>query len=114
MTTSTSIPADFPRGELAAVAGVQPKLCVRLVAGKYVVGWTDEELRIRYANCEDLMQQLTAYVNRKATENPEWTKEFNLDRLKKALASKGRSGEWDVTTDEQAWIVARIRTNLNW
>jgi len=113
MTTDTSIPPDFPRGELSAVAGVQPKLCVRLLDGKYVAGWTDEELRIRYANCEDLVQQLTAYVIRKATENPDWTKEFNLGRLEKALARKGRSGEWDVTTDEQAWIMACLRTTLN-
>jgi len=114
MTTLPSIPADFPRAMPAAVAGVQPKLCVRLVAGKYVAGWTDNELQIRYANCEDLVQQLTAYVSRKATENPDWTREFNLKRLEKALAGKGKSGEWDVTTDEQAWIMGRIKATLNW
>jgi len=113
MTTLPSIPEDFPRGILAAVAGVQPKLCVRLVDGKYVAGWTNEELLVRYTNCEDLVQQLTTYVSRKALENPDWTIEFNLKRLEKALAGKGQSGEWDVTVVEQGWIMGRIRTNLN-
>lgn len=96
------------------MSGVHPKLCVRLVDGKYISGWTEEELRSRYDNCEDLAHQLVAYATRKATENPVWTREFNLDRLEKALASKGRSGEWDITADEQAWIMARIQAILGW
>lgn len=112
MTAEISVPADFPRGILAAVPGVHPKLCVRLVEGKYVSGWTEEELRCRYDNCEDLARQLVAYLTRKAAENPAWTREFNLSRLEKALANKGRSGEWDVTADEQAWIMNRLKVIL--
>lgn len=112
MKTTTAVPADFPRRVLAAVPGIQPKLCVRLVGDKYVSGWTDEELQCRHDNCQDLVCQLVAYAIRKATENPDWTLEFNLDRIEKALANKGRSGEWDVTTDEQAWIMVQIRATL--
>lgn len=113
MNTVTKIPADFPRGILAAVAGVQPKLCVRLIDGKYVSGWTEEELLCRYDNCEDLAHQLASYLTRKAAENPDWTREFNLNRVAKALAAKAQSGEWDITTEEQAWIVARIQAISN-
>ena len=108
------VPADFPRGIPAAVPGVQPKLCVRLVDDKYVAGWTADELRCRHANCDDLVQQLVTYSQRKSAENPDWTHEFNLSRTERAMASKGRSGEWDVTVDEQAWIMARLRALLGW
>lgn len=114
MNSVTSVPADFPTGVLAAVSGVHPKLCVRLIDGKYVSGWTDEELLCRYENCEDLAHQLVSYLTRKAKENPDWTREFNLNRLEKALVSKGQSGEWDITTDEQRWIMARVQTILGW
>lgn len=108
------VPADFPRGIPAAVPGVQPKLCVRLVDDKYVAGWTADELRCRHANCDDLVQQLVTYSQRKSAENPDWTHEFNLSRTERAMASKGRSGEWDVTVDEQAWVMGRVRALLGW
>lgn len=73
MTTEMTIPENFPRGLFAAVPGVHPKLCVRLADGKYVSGWTEEELRRRYDNCEDMACQLVTYATRKATENPDWT-----------------------------------------
>ena len=114
MNTPSVVPADFPRGVPAAVPGVQPKLCVRLIDGKYVVGWTADELRSRHANCEDIVQHLVIYSQRKKIENPDWTHEFNLGRTERALASKGRSGEWDVTVDEQAWIMSRLRMLLEW
>lgn len=114
MNTQTEIPADFPRGVLASLPGVQPKLAVRLIDGKYIADWTADELRCRHAYCEDLVQQLVAYSQRKDIENPDWTHEFNLGRTERALASKGRSGEWDVTVEEQAWIMSRLRMLLEW
>jgi hypothetical protein len=113
MNTPTDVvPADFPRGVLSALAGVQPKLSVRLIDGKYVAGWTADELRCRHANSEDIVQHLVIYSQRKDIENPDWTHQFNLGRTERALASKGRSGEWDVTVDEQAWIMVRLRALL--
>lgn len=114
MNTPTIVPADFPRGIPAALPGVQPKLAVRLVDDKYVAGWTEEELLLRHASCEDLAQQFVPYAQRKSAEHPEWTHDSTLERIGRALASKGQSGKWDVTVDEQAWIMARLRALLNW
>lgn len=115
MTSSSLLPANFPRASLVgAVPGVQPKLLVRLIDGEYVSGLTDDELLRRHDYCEDLVQQLVAYCRRKETANPEWTHEFNLARTTKALAEKGRMGEWDVTVDEQRWMMARIVELLGW
>jgi hypothetical protein len=115
MTSSSLIPANFPRALLGgAVSGAQPKLLVRLIDGEYVAGLTDDELLSRHNYCEDLVQQLVAYSLRKATANPEWTHEFNLARTTEALAEKGRTGEWDVTVDEQRWMMSRIVELLGW
>jgi hypothetical protein len=100
MTSSSLLPANFPRALLlGAVSGAQPKLLVRRIDGEY---------------CENLVQQLVAYSRRKETENPDWTHEFNLERTTKALVQKGRTGEWDITVDEQAWMMGRIRGLLGW
>lgn len=115
MTSSSLLPANFPRALLlGAVSGAQPKLLVRVIDGKYVTGMTDDELLSRHDYCEDLVQQLVAYSRRKATANPEWTHEFNLARTTRGLAEKGRVGAWDVTVDEQAWMMSRIVEILGW
>jgi hypothetical protein len=113
MTSSSLLPANFPRALLlGAVSGAQPKLLVRRIDGEYVTGLTDDELLSRHDYCENLVQQLVAYSRRKETENPDWTHEFNLERTTKALVQKGRTGEWDITVDEQAWMMGRIRDYL--
>jgi hypothetical protein len=115
MTSSSLLPANFPRALLlGAVSGAQPKLLVRRIDGEYVTGLTDDELLSRHDYCENLVQQLVAYSRRKETENPDWTHEFNLERTTKALVQKGRTGEWDITVDEQAWMMGRIRGLLGW
>ncbi|MGB4063328.1 MAG: hypothetical protein WBK19_05855 [Azonexus sp.] len=116
MTLSTSpIPDNFPRGgPVGAVAGVQPKLLARYIDGQYVVGWTDDELRLRHEYCEDLVQQLMLYCARKERENPDWSHDFNLERMAQGVAKKARTGEWDIDADELAWMMARIRTLLGW
>lgn len=113
--TTPEVPADFPRKlPTGTVAGVQPKLLVRKVGDHYLDAWTEEELKIRYDNCEDLALQFAAYCRRKASENPEWTREFNLERAATGLAQKVRAGTWDVTPDEAAWIVDRFKKILEW
>ena len=107
------IPADFPKQPpMGAVTGVQPKILARKLGDRYVAGWTEEELRLRFENCEDLAQQFANYCRRKAKEHPEWTLEFNLQRAAAGLAQKVCSGTWDVTPEEQAWIVCRLRKVL--
>lgn len=109
------IPADFPRNYSAgSVSGVQPKLLVRKVGDRYLGGLTEEELWLRYDNCEDLAVQFAVYCRRKAGENPDWTHEYNLERAATGLAQKVKSGVWDITPEEVAWITARIKKILGW
>lgn len=112
---SITPPDDFPRSfPMGAALGVQAKLLARQIGGQYIVGWTEDELLERHAYCEDLVQQLVGYCQRKERENPDWTHEFNLERLRKALAQKSRTGEWDITVEEQGWMIARIKALLGW
>lgn len=110
------VPDDFPRTATppSALPGVQVKFVARVIDGRVVVGLTEDELRGRHTYCEDLVQQLVTYSLRKEQENPRWTREFNLERTAKGLADKGRSGEWDITTLEQAWMLARLKLLLGW
>ncbi|MBC8748579.1 hypothetical protein F6X42_18820 [Paraburkholderia sp. WC7.3b] len=96
------------------MAGTQPKVAVRLVDGKYVMGLTEEERWQRYDACEDLALQLAAYCTRKSTLNPEWTRECNLERAGRGMADKVRRGLWDVSPAEQRWVMARVRSFLEW
>lgn len=106
-------PLDFPRESTpASVPGVQPKLTARLVNGRYRTGLTEEEIWERYSMCEDLAQQLAEYCRRKTTENPHWTREFGLERVERGLADKVRQGAWDVSVEEQHWVMARVRSIL--
>lgn len=109
------VPDDFPREPfIASVAGSQPKLAVRSVDGGYRVGLTDEELLERYDACEDLAQQLASYCARKATENPSWTRGFNLARAREGVARKAKAGLWNVSTAEQCWVMKRVQEILGW
>lgn len=103
------VPEDFPlEPVLGAVSGVQPKLLAREVEGRYVVGRTAEEYRERYLACEDLANQLAAYCARKARENPEWSRAYNLERTGKGLRQKAEAGVWDVGPAERVWVMARV------
>lgn len=105
---ATSVPDNFPRPDMiSAVAGVQPKLAVRLVDEQYVAGMTDAELYERYIGCEDLAQQFADYCRRKAAEHPEWSRAFNLERAARGLASKVESGRWEFSCAEQEWVMRR-------
>lgn len=42
----------------------------------------------RHAYCEYLVQQIVGYCLRKGRENPDWTHDFNLELLAKALTQK--------------------------
>ena len=107
------IPDDFPREFIrASLAGSQPKIAARLIDGRYVAGLTDEELAERYDSCEDLAQQLAAYCTRKASENSEWTQEFNFGRMRKGVEKKVHAGVWDISPTEHAWVMGRVRAIL--
>ncbi len=107
---TAEIPEDFPRRtSLTSLTGAAPKLAVRLMPdGTYSNMATDDEHREAYENAEDLVQHLKTYVLRKENENPDWSREFNLERTKKGVETKMRSGEWDLEPPELAWVMKRL------
>lgn len=115
MCPDEKVPADFPR-ELssALLAGSKPKLAIRLIDGKYYAGLTEEELLERYKACDDLAHQLASYCTRKESENPSWTRDFNLARTREGVARKVTTGLWDLSAAEQHWVMARVQQLLGW
>jgi len=114
-TYKRTIHPDFPHETiLGTVAGVQPKVLVqRDEDGNYVSGGPSiAEVMERFEVCDDLAEQLGIYALRKKRENPDWTTEFNISRVQKAMAGKVESGKWTVSTDEQKWIMDRVREGL--
>ncbi|MYN45995.1 hypothetical protein GTP23_13145 [Pseudoduganella sp. FT93W] len=110
------IPADFPREEvLGSIGGTQPKLLLKKSAdGTYgPLRVSEEELQARFEAADDIVGQLRAYFLRKQVENPDWTAEQNLERIRQGLASKAESGHWPFTPAEQAWIMNRLRNLCN-
>lgn len=99
------VPADFPRrGHPVAVSGYQPKLGVRLIDAKFVEGWTDDELHARFEACVDLVEQLTAYCNRKLVELPDTSLSALLPRVRKGVEAK----DWGLSTDELDWTMKQV------
>jgi hypothetical protein len=72
----------------------------------------DEEHQEAYENAEDLATQLVGYARRKERENPDWTRQFNLQRIRDGIRSKVSDHEWDFTADEQEWIMQRLTALL--
>jgi len=113
MNAEHAVPSDFPReARLGAVTGAQPKTLARLVDGRYFVGPTDEEIRERYATCQDLVEQLVAYCQRKANEHTDWTHAQILERARKGVAQK--AAQWQLSPSEVAWILERMQAALAW
>lgn len=103
------VPADFPRrGEPASLSGFQPKLGVRLVDGKFVEGWTDEELCARFDACADLVEQLTGYCNRKLAELPDTSLSALLPRVRKGVEAK----DWGLSAEELDWIMKQLSSRM--
>lgn len=110
--TSQRVPDDFPREpDLGAVAGVQPKLLVRKVDGRYQRTLTDDELQVRYDACEDLAAQLAEYASRKIVTSG-LTPDSALSRAEKNVRLKVNTGEWEFSQSEMAWVMKRTRQRL--
>lgn len=110
--TDRRVPDDFPRDQdLGSVTGVQPKLLVREVEGRYQSGPTDEELWVRYDACEDLASQLSAYVSRKIGTSG-LSPDVALTRAERGMRLKVDAGEWDFSQAEVAWVMQRTRQLL--
>ncbi|MYN14644.1 hypothetical protein GSY71_16005 [Pusillimonas sp. TS35] len=109
------IPEDFPRRVMSgAVGGAAPKFLARKNDdGSYSAYACEDEHRQAYENAESLARELKTYALRKERENPDWTREFNLNRIKEGIVEKVRNFEWDFTADEQAWIMLRLTRLLD-
>ncbi|CAM2139660.1 conserved protein of unknown function [Pararobbsia alpina] len=106
------VPEDFPREPtLGAVAGVQPKLLVRKIDGRYVSGLTDDELWLRYDACDDLANQLFEYVSRKVV-TAGLSPDVALARAETGVRLKVDAGKWDFSQAEVAWVMKRTHLLL--
>ncbi|MBF6618287.1 MAG: hypothetical protein ITG07_16360 [Candidimonas sp.] len=107
---SNTVPDDFPRRTISAsLTGAMPKLAVRLTDdGIYSNLASDAEHQEAYENAEDLAQHLKNYVLRKHRENPDWSREFNLERTRRGVEAKMRSGDWDLEVPELDWVMRRL------
>ncbi len=110
--TERRVPDDFPREpNPGSVTGVQPKLLVREVDGRYQSGPTKEELWARYDACEDLASQLAAYASRKIASSG-LSSDVALTRAEKGVRLKVDAGEWEISRREVAWVLKRTRQLL--
>lgn len=111
--TQRVIPDDFPREQPpGVVTGVQPKLVVRLIDGKYYTGLTEDELWERYDICEDLAQQLAGYATRKMSEHG-WLVDDVLRRVEASVVKKVSTRVWEFSPAEIAWTMKRTRELLS-
>lgn len=103
------VPDDFPRRTMASgLGGAVPKFSARVTAdGRFSAFVPDEEHQEAYDNAENLASQLVGYARRKEWEN-DWTREFNLQRIRDGIAAKVQSREWDFRPAEIEWIMKRL------
>lgn len=101
-------PKDFPRQPcFSALSGTQPKLSVVEIDGRYYLDQpSEDEIYQRYEMCADLVEQLVAYCNR--TKQPGHTWEALLNAVALSLTQKS----WDLTPEENAWIMTKLRSNF--
>lgn len=105
--------ADFPRHSTGAVSGMQPKLLARKIGEFYVCGLTESELQERYQSCANLVEQLSAYCQRKLIENPGWSQDKIIDLTNEAMRKKVLACDWDFTSEEQDWIISKLKLRFS-
>lgn len=107
---SSQIPDDFPHDTTpASLSGSQPKLAMRRIAGRFVVGLTAPERYERWDLCEDLARQLVSKTLKDAAKFPENSHDVTLRRMRRAI--EGKAWTSVVETD---WLMERLRTLLLW
>jgi len=107
---SSPVPADFPWDPTPALlSGTQPKLAVRQIEGRFVVGLTAEERYARWDMCEDLAQQLVPKTLKDAAKFPMHSRDVTLRRMRRAI--EGKHWTERIETD---WLIERLRSLLGW
>lgn len=109
-TLSSQVPVDFPHDTTpASLSGTQPKLAVRKIAGRFVVGLTGPELYQRWDLCEDLARQLVSKTLKDQEKFPENSHGTTLRRMRRAIDGK----RW-TSVVETDWLMERLRVLLGW
>ncbi len=111
-TCDHEIHPDFPDEPiLGSVSGAQSKLLLRRGDdGNYVdARQSAAEIKKRFEAANEIAPQLRDYFLRKKRENPDWSDEKNLERIRLAIVDKVAKGKWSFTEAEQAWILDRVR-----
>lgn len=108
---------EFPYETIIGTIGcIQPKLLKHkdkdTDGNNARVGPSVSEVWERYMLCEDLAEQLNIYGFRKKSENPDWTKEFNVKRTRQWMEDKVANGKWLLSKAEQKWLIDRVREFL--
>ena len=107
---TSQVPTNFPWDPTPALlSGTQPKLAVRSIDGRFVVGLTAEERWVRWDMCEDLAQQLVAKTRQDAAKHPQHSHEVTLNRMQRAIEGK----KWTARV-ETDWLMERLRVLLGW
>jgi hypothetical protein len=106
LSSRSVVPDDFPSDPFpAALAGTQTKFAARLINCKYVVGLTPEERSQRHLECLDLVNQLSAYIQRKREQKPEVPLPDILDNVVNRIPLQG----WNLGIQELEWIAKQLR-----
>lgn len=105
------VPADFPRPGSGAVPGAAQKFLAQRVGDKFVVGVTNEELRLRYEGCCELLSDLVAYCARKRQENPSLPDPELYQRVERGLLA---STDLGTSPAENAWILSALCAHQGW
>jgi hypothetical protein len=110
--SSVTVPDNFPRNtQLGSVSGAIPGALARKIDGKFVAGMTDEELRIRYIGCDDMLNQMVEYCHRKQKEQPDLGGIELFHRVCEILV---RRQDWDFSPEEQRWMMLDLCRRMNW
>jgi hypothetical protein len=105
------LPDDFPRGGMAStLPGAQPKLNAQKVNGKFVVGYSQEELRLRYTLCQEYVDVLPAHCMQMRQQKIGMTEEVVLERTGRALAHR----HWQLSGAEVDWVIGKVAEILGW
>jgi hypothetical protein len=105
-------PADFPRDtEMGAVAGVQPKIAVRKIDGKFVTGLTEEELYSRYTVSHDMLNQLVDLCQSELDERKNVDVGELFREVKEGVAGKR---DWGFTEAERHWLMVQLCARMGW
>lgn len=103
-------PEDFPREPaLGSISGVQSKLLVTKVDGKFKSDVDEEEIYRRWLVCEDLVQQLTVKTTKRMREGRVPDLDDYVNKLQQWLEVQEWEG-WKVTGPEARWMRNRIKT----